>query len=473
MFCGAGLVFAQVNMTASESGGQITLTFTPNNQPANAAITGRPYSATLTSERTTPDGTRMIQPAHRVYRDSQGRTRSEEQRDTVYPSGPFLAVEIVDPVAGYSYLVDSENRVAHYLPIKAASKSAARPKAMCTTGPFDGTTTLPGGIVAVTEQLGAQTIEGAIFCGTKWTATYPAGSMFHNDRPVKVVNEMWNAWDDGLPFFLTKNNFPGGKISVNWIRDVSLSEPDPALFRPPVEYAIVGETGTFAVQLPRALPAAPNFRQTTALTDMPFSAEQVYETRRTDPDGAVLTQTFSLFFYRDGMGRTAFGSMIADSSGRRTFRPSRIMDVVAGYSDDFDQHGMTVHRRPLQVSFKPASKTVKPAPQPASTNMNNGVVTPNEWLGTQTIEGFEAVGRRTIFRYPPGTLGGNDRLFVIADEEWNSAELGIALFIKRSHPEAGETVGAVRNVNLSEPDASVFRVPDGYRIVDDSESARK
>jgi hypothetical protein len=190
MFCGGGLACAQYNMTASQSGDQVTLTFMPNNQAAKDAVTGRPYSATLTFERTAPDGTRMIQPTRRIYRDSQGRTRTEEQRSTIYPASPFLAVEIVDPVAGYSYLVDSENHVAHRLAIKVASKPAARPKVMCANSRLGGvTSTLPGGIAAVTEPLGEQTIEGAVFCGSKWTATYPAGSMFHNDRPVKVVNE--------------------------------------------------------------------------------------------------------------------------------------------------------------------------------------------------------------------------------------------------------------------------------------------
>jgi len=462
MFCGGGLAFAQFNMTASQSGDQVTLTFMPNNQAAKDAVTGRPYSATLTFERTATDGTRMIQPARRVYRDSQGRTRTEEQRSTIYPAAPFLAVEIVDPVAGYSYLVDSENPVAHRLAIRVASKPAARPKVMCATSPLGGTSTLPGGIVAVTEPLGEQTIEGAVFCGSKWTATYPAGSMFHNDRPVKVVNEMWNAWDDGLPFFLPKNSMPGGETSLTWIKDVSLSEPDPALFRPPADYAIVEESGSFSVQLARSLRTPPNVLHIVALTDMPFSAEEVYETRRTDPDGAVLTRRSSLFHYRDGMGRTAFGSMAADSSGQQTFRPSIITDPVAGYRYLFDQEGTTVHRQHLQVSFKPASQAARPQP-----------TIPDGWLGAQAIDGFQTFGRRMTQKYPPGTLGGNDRLFVIVDESWNSPELGIPLLTKTSHPEMGDTTATVRNLTLGEPDTALFRVPDGYRIVDDSESAGK
>jgi hypothetical protein len=87
--------------------------------------------------------------------------------------------------------------------------------------------------VAVTEPLGEQTIEGAAFCGSRWTATYPAGSMFHNDRPVKIRKRNVEFLGRRPPFFLTKNSMPGGETSLTGIKDVSLSEPTPALFRPP------------------------------------------------------------------------------------------------------------------------------------------------------------------------------------------------------------------------------------------------
>jgi len=456
------LAFAQFNMTASQSGDRVILTFTPDRQAARDAITGRPYSATLTSERTAPDGTRMIQPPRRVCRDSQGRTRTEEQRPTIYPAAPFLAVEMVDPVAGYSYLLDSENHVAHRLAIKVASKPAVRPKAMCASTPHCGASTLPGGIVAVIESLGEQTIEGAVFCGSKSTMTYPAGSTFQNDRPVKFVTETWDAWDDGLPFFLVKTSMPGGESSLSWIGDISLSEPDPTLFRPPADYAIADEPGSFSVQLARSLATQRNVEHVVALTDMPFAAEEAYEIRRTDPNGAVLTQRFSLLHYRDGMGRTVLGSMVADSSGRETFVPSILTDPVAGYRYRFDREGTTVHRQRLQASFKPASQAGRPQPGSSAG-----------WLGTQIIDGFQTFGRRMTLNYPPGTMGGNDRPLVITDESWNSPELGIALLTKRSHPEVGDTTATVRNLTLGEPDAALFGVPDRYRIVDDSESTGK
>ncbi|HUB83492.1 MAG TPA: hypothetical protein VMB03_32055 [Bryobacteraceae bacterium] len=464
MFCAAGVApAAQFDMTASQAGDRVILTFRPIQ--AADAITGRPYSATLTSERTLADGTRMIQPGRRVYRDSQGRTRTEELRPIGY-ADPFLVVEIVDPVAGYSYLLDSQNRVAHRLAVKVNSKPAVRAKVVCATESSANTGTMKDGSAMTTEPLAAQMVEGVSFCGSKTTSIYPPDSMFHNDRPVTVVNEMWTAWDDGLPFSLHKNSWPGGQSSVSWIKAVSLSEPDSALFRPGPEYSVVDESGTFAISLPRSSPV-PGVRQVTALTEMPFSAEQDFERRRTDPGGATMTQEFSMFYYRDGRGRTASGRMAADSSGKQVFQPTNLTDPVAGYSYNFDHEGKIAHRRTVQVKFKPASEATLPAAEATKTDtMKNGVVSVFEWLGTQTIGGYETVGRRDTLRYPPGTMGGNDRAFVTSNEFWTSPVLGIALLAKMSHPEAGDSVATIRNLHLGEPDPAMFRVPDGYRVVD-------
>jgi hypothetical protein len=99
----------------------------------------------------------------------------------------------------------------------------------------------------------------------------------------------------------------------------------------------------------------------------------------------------------------------------------------------FDQQGTTVHRQRLHVSLKPAMQAGQP--QAASSD---------GWLGTQIIDGFKTFGRRITHDYSPGTLGGNDRLFVIIDESWNSPELGIAFLTMRSHPEMGDTTATLR-----------------------------
>lgn len=94
------------------------------------AISGAPYSGTQSSEsvQTLADGTQLKRPtlmAATIYRDSQGRLRTEQPafpflrqmavNPNVKPFPDFTIVEIQDPVAGYQYLLDSTNKVAHAL----------------------------------------------------------------------------------------------------------------------------------------------------------------------------------------------------------------------------------------------------------------------------------------------------------------------------------------------------------------------
>jgi len=77
-------------------------------------ITGAPYSGEMETERipTLNDGTHIDQKRElsRLYRDSQGRTRTERLLSPPWQSSakeeqPRL-VQIYDPVAGYNYTLD-------------------------------------------------------------------------------------------------------------------------------------------------------------------------------------------------------------------------------------------------------------------------------------------------------------------------------------------------------------------------------
>ena len=73
-------------------------------------LKGSPYSAEIVNDHTQlfADGNRIVQHSSgRVYRDTEGRVRREEDRDSGSPS-----ISIVDPVAGVSYSLDPQNHVA-------------------------------------------------------------------------------------------------------------------------------------------------------------------------------------------------------------------------------------------------------------------------------------------------------------------------------------------------------------------------
>src|ERR1700730_5261429 len=73
-------------------------------------LKGAPYSAEIVNDYTQvlADGNRIVQHSTgRVYRDTDGRVRREEDRASGSP-----AISIVDPVAGVSHSIGSSNRAA-------------------------------------------------------------------------------------------------------------------------------------------------------------------------------------------------------------------------------------------------------------------------------------------------------------------------------------------------------------------------
>jgi hypothetical protein len=75
------------------------------------------------------DGTHIVQKREtsRLYRDSQGRTRTEralENPANTHPEGARL-IHIYDPVAGYSYTLDAHSHIAHRFALPATAEAAA------------------------------------------------------------------------------------------------------------------------------------------------------------------------------------------------------------------------------------------------------------------------------------------------------------------------------------------------------------
>ena len=126
--------------------------------PFESPMKGAPYTADTVVEgtQTLADGNRIHRKTTgRVYRDGEGRTRREEER----PNGT-TAISIVDPIAGFSYSLDPENKIAWRTPagvgraimgkIEAAQQPAiaTRVEPVRTTNP-DGSVTLSNRVTFV------------------------------------------------------------------------------------------------------------------------------------------------------------------------------------------------------------------------------------------------------------------------------------------------------------------------------------
>jgi hypothetical protein len=87
-----------------------------------------------------------------------------------------------------------------------------------------------------------------------------------------------------------------------------------------------------------------------------------------------------------------------------------------------------------------------------------------EDLGTQQMEGLTVYGTKTTLTIPAGAQG-NDRPMEIVSERWFSPELNIFVLIKNHDPRSGETTIRTTNIERSEPDPALFRVPADYTLM--------
>jgi len=206
-----------------------------------------PYSAVQESSnvQTLADGTRITHKPmnEKIYRDSQGRTRTERPLCPGIPD--VVAIQIRDPVSGYSYILDEQNQVAHRfaLQIRHPAAPPARPANAGAVETLPRTSTDTSETLRptmATESLGSQTMEGVPVVGTRMTEVIPEG-LQGNDRPIIVVRENWTSPDLKV-VILMKNNDPRRGEMMMRLTNIDLSNPILSLFQPPPDYKIVDET---------------------------------------------------------------------------------------------------------------------------------------------------------------------------------------------------------------------------------------
>ena len=268
--------------------------------PFEKPMKGAPYSAEVVIEGTQAlaDGNRISRKTTgRVYRDGEGRTRREEDvRITAVGTGNLsnsrTVISIVDPVAGFSYSLDPENKIAWRTPIGVggmimekleAAQSAKRvyeervtadgrrevgfqsvpmtdeekqkvEAAAAARGAEAGAVARGGGVgrggaggsfartpmPPTTGPLERKTLEGIAVEGRKTTTTIPAGQV-GNEQPITITSEEWRSTDLNL-LVLTRHSDPRTGESIYRLQNIVRAEPDRSLFMVPADYT-VKETG--------------------------------------------------------------------------------------------------------------------------------------------------------------------------------------------------------------------------------------
>jgi hypothetical protein len=260
-------------------------------EPVKAA----PFCATISTEHTQTfaDGNRIhTNDSASLCRDSDGRTRREASLNLLgaasRSSVPKL-ITIVDPVAGFRYMLDAESRTAHRMTIgpsmgprggainvvgQGGAATTKGEKTMIyqsvgTEGPnmivkdvvkdnvfFKKTGQVTDESMPATESLGDGTIDGIHATGTRLTTTIPAGKM-GNEQPILVTSERWYS-PELKATVMTKHNDPWAGELKTQFTNVNTSEPDSSLFTVPSDYKIVDEKARpFVIQKRLLAPPLP------------------------------------------------------------------------------------------------------------------------------------------------------------------------------------------------------------------------
>ena len=219
----------------------------------------------------------------------------------------------------------------------------------------------------------------------------------------------------------------------------------------------------------------------------PFSAEEHRVRTRMLYDGTRVTENWPVRkLYRDAEGRTRTDRPLlfapdAPETPRIIEIDDEIDDHAAGVEYILEPLHKIAHR--FTLSLLAAQGAIIAAPPSISLAVPAGGLadpagskTEVEDLGAWVIQGLRAEGIRRVTHIPGGSIPADtiaigeddDRSLVLVEETWTVPDLQIVVRQKLYDPRWGESTTELLKIRLDEPVATLFQVPPGYRIADES-----
>lgn len=223
---------------------------------------------------------------------------------------------------------------------------------------------------------------------------------------------------------------------------------------------------------PGAAPPS-QLRKSSVVAKLPYSATETVTHHRVLADGNEIKTETVRRIYRDGAGRTRkemvsgdsrLGSVeISDADGemylldpvRKTAVKPAMMTMTIAHKKD----GNDVKVAGQGVTAERLEKFTRDTLARSKLETNRVF----KDLGVREIEGFKARGHLTTYEIA-ADAAGNRHTIEVWSETWMSPDLRVSLYSKRSDPRTGETVTALSNIERGEPDASLFAIPDDYKL---------
>ncbi len=256
------------------------MSVTANQAFERQVVRGVPFSAQTETvvTQTLADGNRLVRREQGLLaRDSAGRTRREQRLAAIagLVGGDDIPrlVSILDPVAGYSFVLDAATHTARRVRLPDAAreggsdgKSKKRRRVLITLVPLPMPIFVPArqkdeplaheetgapstltenvgteGTEAQRESLGTRTIGDVSAEGTRDTDVIPAGAI-GNERPITVTSERWYSPELQAVVWTVHDDPRFGRTDYR-LHGIERDEPDATLFTIPSDYKVVDSPG--------------------------------------------------------------------------------------------------------------------------------------------------------------------------------------------------------------------------------------
>ena len=204
------------------------------------------------------------------------------------------------------------------------------------------------------------------------------------------------------------------------------------------------------------------------LVRLPYTAEYKITHTRTLANGSAITRESTEVVAVDPQGRrmTSTTSVLLSEEQTPATRVT-VFDPITHTNMNWNVPGQkaTVMTMPMPGTMRSScAPTLRALPPVSAPSMQRPEM---EDLGTETIQGVEARGHRTITTIPAGKIG-NDAPIQRTSETWTAIAPGLTGLVVRQitdDPQAGKTDKELVNFTQAEPDAAVFLPPSDYEIV--------
>jgi hypothetical protein len=195
------------------------------------SIPGAPFSADVTKEsvKVLPDGTSTPAVTRgKMFRDAEGRIRSEMEIVSVASATVRRSIVVVDPVAKMSMVLDPQTKTATLIPLPSAPASAA-----LTADKTEKISAKARAIVGA-QDLGASMLQGFNVTGSRRTRPV---SGTNGEKTQAVTVETW--FSPELKVELqARTEWANGNAATTRLENIVVAEPDRALFEPPADYTV-------------------------------------------------------------------------------------------------------------------------------------------------------------------------------------------------------------------------------------------